>query len=206
MSAFTFTPSLTLSQTLIGGRAHSVFVSMMLVLAGSLFIAAAAQLAVRLPISPVPITGQTFAVLVVGMVLGARLGALAAIAYLIEGTFMPVFAEFRTWAHPITPWTAGYLVGFIGAAYLTGWLAEQGWDRRPLTTAAAMVLGNIAIYIPGTLWLGYMYAVNTDLAGMALLTAVAIKGFALFLIGDGLKLVLAMLAFPTAWRWVQRSR
>ena len=128
------------------------------------------------------------------------------IAYLAEGVFLPVFAEFRTWAHPFTLWTAGYLFGFIGAAWLTGWLAERGWDRRPLSTAAAMVLGNVVIYIPGLMWLGYMYAANTDFAGTALLSVVAIKGFVLFLVGDGLKLVLAMVAFPAAWRWLQQSR
>ena len=206
MAAFTLTPSQTLSSALIGPRAHSVFVSIMLVLGGSLLIAASAQLALRLPISPVPITGQTFAVLIVGMALGSRLGALAALAYLAEGMFLPVFAEFRTWAHPFTLWTAGYLVGFVGAAWLTGWLAERGWDRRPVSTAAAMLLGNVVIYIPGTLWLGYMYAANTDFAGTALVSVVAIKGFAHFLIGDALKLGLALLAFPAAWRWVQRNR
>ena len=130
MAAFTLTPSQTLSSALIGPRAHSMLVSIMLVLGGSLLIAASAQLALRPPISPVPITGQTFAVLIVGMALGSRLGALAALAYLAEGMFLPVFAEFRTWAHPFTMWTAGYLVGFVGAAWLTGWLAERGWDRR----------------------------------------------------------------------------
>ena len=206
MAAFTLTPSQTLSSALIGPRAHSVLVSIMLVLGGSLLIAASAQLALRLPISPVPITGQTFAVLIVGMALGSRLGALAALAYLAEGMFLPVFAEFRTWAHPFTLWTAGYLVGFVGAAWLTGWLAERGWDRRPVSTAAAMLLGNVVIYIPGTIWLGYMYATNTDIAGTALVSVVANKGFAHFLIGDGLKLLLALLAFPAAWRWVQRNR
>lgn len=206
MSAFTLTPSPTLAATLIGAPARSALVSLLLVLGGSLLIAASAQIAFRLPFSPVPITGQTFAVLMVGMVLGSRLGALAVIAYLAEGIFLPVFAEFRTWAHPFTLWTAGYLFGFIGAAWLTGWLAERGWDRRPLSTAAAMVLGNVVIYIPGLMWLGYMYAANTDFAGTALLSVVAIKGFVLFLVGDGLKLVLAMVVFPAAWRWLQQSR
>ena len=206
MAALSLTPSPTLSATLLGTRNQSLLVSLMLVLGGSLLIAASAQIAIRLPISPVPITGQTFAVLIVGMLLGSRLGALAAIAYLAEGLVLPVFAEFRTWSHPFTLWTAGYLFGFIGAAWLTGWLAENGWDRRPVSTAAAMVLGNIAIYIPGMLWLGIMYAANTDFAGMALVSVVAVKGFALFLVGDGLKLVLAMAAFPAAWTWVKRNR
>jgi biotin transport system substrate-specific component len=206
MTAFPLIPSSTLSATLIGTRVHSSLVSLLLVVGGSLLIAASAQVAIRLPISPVPITGQTFAVLIVGMALGSRLGTLAVITYLAEGIFLPVFTEFRTWAHPLTLWTAGYLFGFIGAAYLTGWLAERGWDRHPITTATAMLLGNIAIYIPGMLWLGYMYATTADLTGMmALVSVVMVKGFALFLIGDGLKLLLAMAVFPMAWKWVQRN-
>ena len=87
---------------------------------GSPFIAVMAQLSFRFPASPIPITGQTFAVLIVGMALsGSCLGALAALAYCLEGIYFPVFAEMRTWAHPFTLYTAGYLVGFIGAAYVT---------------------------------------------------------------------------------------
>jgi len=204
MSVLSLKPSPSLAAAILGNEGNTLLRNALLVLAGSMLIAISAQIAFRLPISPVPITGQTFAVLIVGMALGSRLGALAAFAYLVEGIWFPVFAEFRTWSHPFTLWTAGYLAGFIAAAYATGWLAEQGWDRRPFSTAIAMVLGNIAIYIPGTLWLGYMYAVNTDFAGTALVAEVATKGFALFLVGDGIKLVLAVLAFPMAWKWVSR--
>ncbi len=206
MPALSLKPSPSLADAILGNEGNTLFRNALLVLAGSVLIAISAQIVFRLPISPVPITGQTFAVLIVGMALGPRLGALAAIAYLIEGIWFPVFAEARTWAHPFTLWTAGYLAGFVGAAYVTGWLAQQGWDRHPFSTAVAMVLGNIAIYIPGTLWLSYMYAVNTDFAGMALVGEVATKGFALFLIGDALKLVLAVLAFPMAWKWVSGRR
>lgn len=210
MAAFSLNPSQTLTDTLFGRTsgtsAQQLLRSLLLVTAGSLFIALSAQLAIRLPFSPVPVTGQTFAVLIVGMAFGSRLGALTVLAYLAEGLFLPVFAEARTWFHPVTPWTAGYLVGFVAAAYVTGWLAENGWDRRPLSTAAAMVVGNLAIYVPGMLWLSYMFASNTDLAGMALASTVFIKGFSLFLIGDLAKIILAVVAFPAAWKFVNRKK
>lgn len=206
MAVLSLNPSPTLADTLLGQSGRSLLRSLLLVVAGSAFIALSAQLAIRLPFSPVPVTGQTFAILVVGLVYGSRLGALTVLAYLAEGLFLPVFAEARTWFHPATLWTAGYLTGFVFAAYVTGWLAEQGWDRRPLSTAAAMVLGNLVIYAPGMSWLAIMYASNTDLAGMAIVSSVLIKGFSLFLVGDLAKLALAMLAFPAAWKWVARNR
>jgi biotin transport system substrate-specific component len=168
-----------------------------LVLMGSLFIAAMAQLAYRLPMSPVPQTGQTFAVLLVGMALGSRLGALAALAYCLEGIYFPVFAEFRTWADPRTIYTAGYLVGFIGAAYVTGLLAERGWDRSAIGTVLAMLIGNAVIYVPGMLWLGYMLA-------SAPITDVMYKGMAVFMVGDVLKIIVAVVLFPTVWKVLNR--
>ena len=168
-----------------------------LALMGSLFIAAMAQLSFRMLGSPVPVTGQTFAVLLVGMTLGSRLGALAALAYCLEGIYLPVFAEFRTWAHPFTLYTAGYLVGFIGAAYVTGLLAERGWDRSAIGTALAMVIGNAVIYVPGMLWLGYMLA-------PAPVTDVMYKGMAVFMTGDVLKIIVAVVLFPTVWKMLNR--
>ena len=168
-----------------------------LVLMGSLFIAAMAQLAYRLPMSPVPQTGQTFAVLLVGMALGSRLGALAALAYCLEGIYFPVFAEFRTWVDPLTIYTAGYLVGFIGAAYVTGLLAERGWDRSAIGTVLAMLIGNAVIYVPGMLWLGYMLA-------PAPITDVMYKGMAVFMVGDVLKIIVAVVLFPTVWKVLNR--
>jgi biotin transport system substrate-specific component len=156
-----------------------------------------AQLSFRFPASPIPITGQTFAVLIVGMALGSRLGALAAIAYCLEGMYFPVFAEMRTWAHPFTLYTAGYLFGFVGAAYVTGWLAERGWDRNDVGTGLAMLAGNLVLYVPGLIWLYVMMA-------PASFGAVVTAGFGVFIIGDLLKLVLAMIIFPAVWRMINR--
>ena len=189
----------TLSGHILPGlfAGHSLTRQVFLVLAGSAFIALLAQFVIRLPVSPVPITGQTLAVLLVGMALGSRLGALAAIAYCLEGIWLPVFAGAHTWAHPGTIFTAGYLVGFIGGAYVAGWLAERGWDRTIPATALAMLIGNVVIYIPGLLWLGYM------LSPMPV-GDVLYRGAVLFLLGDALKIALAMVLFPSLWRLINR--
>jgi len=121
-----------------------------LVLSASAFIAVSAHLTVRLPFSPVPVTGQTFAVLLTGALLGRQRGAAAVLAYLAEGLAgLPVFAGGMSGLAYLLGPTGGYLLGFVAAAYLTGALAERGWDRQPLTTALAMVLGNLALYAPG---------------------------------------------------------
>ena len=206
MASLTLTPSSTLAEAVFGKTENSLLRSLMLIVAGSALIALSAQLAIRLPFSPVPVTGQTFAVLIIGMAYGSRLGSLTVLAYLLEGLFLPVFAEARTWFHPFTLWTAGYLIGFVFAAFATGWLAEKGWDRHALTTALAMLIGNLAIYIPGLLWLATMYVTNTEMALVPLALTVFIKGFSVFLVGDIAKLVLAVLAFPAVWKWVARNR
>src|ERR1700694_98651 len=122
-----------------------------LVIGFSLLTAAAAQ--VVIPIGPIPIPGQTFAVLLTGALLGSRLGALAIIAYLVEGASgLPFFAggHFGL-AHLVGP-TGGYLISFPAAAYVTGAFAEHGWDRRLLTAAAAMAIGSAIVMLSGWAW------------------------------------------------------
>lgn len=162
-----------------------------LVICGSMLIAAAAQPAVRLPFSPIPVTGQTLAVLLVGALLGSKRGSLAVLAYLAEGAAgLPVFAGGTGGAIVLLGPTGGYLPGFVLAAGLVGWLAERGWDRNVFATVLAMLAGNIAIYVPGLLWLA-------TFAGME--QAVAL-GLAPFIVGDIAKLVLAALLLPLAWK------
>jgi biotin transporter BioY len=165
-----------------------------LILAGSLFIALSAQLAFRLPFTPVPITGQTFAVLLTGALLGSRRGALAALGYLGEGVSgLPVFASGGgALAHLMGP-TGGYLAGFVLAAFVTGFLAERGWDRRVSTTLLAMLLGNIVIYVPGLIWLAAFVGVDKML-GMGLYP---------FIIGDLLKIACATALLPLGWKLVR---
>lgn len=168
-----------------------------LIVGGSLFIALSARIAIHLPFSPVPITGQTLAVLLAGALLGSRRGALSVLAYLAEGLAgLPVFSAGRAGlAHLLGP-TGGYLIGFVAAAYLTGYLAERGWDRRPLTTALAMLAGNVALYLPGLAWLASFVGADKALA----------LGLYPFVIGDLLKIVLAMTLLPTGWRLLNPMR
>jgi biotin transport system substrate-specific component len=166
-----------------------------LALTGSLFVAAMAQLAVYLPFSPVPITGQTFAVLLIGMVYGSRLGALTMLAYLAEGaTGLPFFAGGLGGPVVLAGPTGGYLLGFVAAAWLVGLLAERGADRRPLTAMLAFIAGNLAIYAFGLCWLASMFGFNRALH----------IGLLPFLAGDALKALLAGIALPSAWALVRR--
>ena len=120
------------------------------VLVGSAFIALMAQVSVPLPFSPVPITGQTLAVLLVGALLGTARGAMTAALYLGWGIVgLPVFAGGTFGLARLAGPTGGYLVGFIAAAAVVGHLAQRGWDRRPRTCALALAIGNLVIYLFG---------------------------------------------------------
>lgn len=176
-------------------RANSWLVETTLILTGSLLIALSAQVAVPLAFSPVPVTGQTFAVLLIGALFGSRRGAATVIVYLIEGACgLPFFAERTGSAAILLGPTGGYLIGFVGAAYLTGWLAEHGWDRGLLSTAAAMVLGNVVIYITGLAWLSSFVGLENVLA----------LGLYPFVPGAIVKIALAAMLLPTAWKLIRR--
>ncbi len=172
------------------------------VLAGSALIALAAQLRIDLPFSPVPVTGQTFAVLLVGAVLGARLGAAALLTYLGEGLVgLPVFAGGTSAWTPssagvpvIAGPTAGYLVGFVAAAAIVGALAERGFDRNVVTTIVAMVAGDLAIYVFGVPWLAKFVGADRALA----------LGLQPFIVGDAFKIAVAAAALPLGWKALRR--
>lgn len=164
-----------------------------LVTAGAAFVGLAAQVVFTLPWTPVPVTGQTFAVLLTGAALGTVRGLLAMTLYMVAGMLgVPWFADGGTAISngALVP-SFGYIVGFVLAGALVGWLAERGWTRTPLRTAAAMVLGNVAIYAVGVTWL--MVALGTSLSQ-------AVEwGLTPFLGADALKIVLAAGLFPAAW-------
>jgi biotin transport system substrate-specific component len=197
------TGALTLSQAVVP---QSTFLtSLLLVLAGSVTIAIGAQISI--PWWPVPFTAQTFAVLLVGTVLGSRLGALAVIVYLAEGLAgLPVFAGGNSAWVPnrfgepyITGPTAGFLVGFVIAAFVVGLLAERrGMDRDVLSAAALLLVGNLVLYIPGLAWLQFW------LTSHGLDTSVWQAGLLQFIPGDVIKLIAAALVVPAAWRVVPR--
>jgi biotin transporter BioY len=156
-----------------------------LVIAFSLFTGLMAHLAIPLPFTPVPITGQTFAVLLCGALLGARLGTATMLAYITEGMIgLPVFAA------TTGSFTYGYLAGFVAAALVVGWFADRGWTRDLPLTIVAMLAGEVAIYFFGLLWLAHLVPADKVLT----------FGLYPFLIGDAIKLIVAALAVPAGWR------
>ena len=184
--------SLVLADLWEGGRVRAA----VLVLAGAVFTGLAAQVSIPLPTTPVPLTLQTFAVLLTGTALGPTLGALSMILYVGAGVAgVPWFAE-QSSGYSMASF--GYLIGFILAATLVGALASRGGDRTVLKTIGLMVLGNLVIYAVGVPYL----AANT---GMDLSTAIE-KGLTPFLLGDGLKIAAAAGLLPGAWALVRRVR
>lgn len=191
----------TLTQQLFPQR--SLIRHAALVVIAALFISAVAQVSVRLHIGPVPITGLTFGVLLSGGLLGPRLGLSAAMLYLAMGVVgLPVYAEgSHGWA-VITGSTGGYLIGTPFVALLVGWLAERGWDRRPTTLAAALLLGNLLIYAFGLPWLWAWGERHEALLGIDDMTlALTLKwGLVPFIPGDLAKLLLAAGLVPSGWQ------
>jgi biotin transport system substrate-specific component len=171
-----------------------------LVAGGSLAIALCAQVAIGYP---VPITGQTFGVVMVAALLGSRRGALCLLMYLVEGLAgLPVFAQGKAGFAAFLGPTGGYLVGFVFAAWLVGALSERTWDRRPVTTVAAMLLGNLVIYAFGLAWLLCL----TRLLGQPLGAGLLAVGLYPFLVGDLLKIALAAALLPAGWRLIRYFR
>jgi biotin transport system substrate-specific component len=171
-----------------------------LISGGSLVIAGSAQIAVGVP---VPVTGQTFAVLMLAALLGSRRGVLCVLAYLAEGLMgLPVFSQGRAGPAMFFGPTGGFLLGFVPAAYIVGALAERGWDRRAITTMLAMVLGSVAMYACGLAWLSCL----DNLLGRPLGGSVLAVGLYPFLVGDVLKIVLATFLLPFGWRLIQYFR
>jgi biotin transporter BioY len=200
----------------------------------AIFVALSAQIQVRLPWTTVPITGQTFAVLVTGGALGMKRGAGSLALYVLAGMFLfPVFTPASNttagaWdLHFILPWkgtealiwnvtTGGFLFGFILAAALVGFLAERRWDRKQWVHIA-MLMGNVLIYLPGLLWLGYL--IGTDwtapggsrpiselIAGSDTLDKTLKGGLYPFIVGDLMKLLAAAIVLPSAWLLVEKIK
>ena len=168
-----------------------------LALGGSLALALSAK--VSAPFFPVPITAQTLVVLLLGALLGARRGAMAVLAYLAEGASgLPVFAGGMAGPLYMAGPTGGYLVGFVGAAWLTGRLAEYGWDRRTGTTVLAMLAGDAVLFAAGVAWLSLWCGFIGTKGALAV-------GLWIFLPGEALKIAAAALALPAGGRLLGRT-
>ncbi len=174
-------------------RAASWLRDLSLIIIGSLCVAVLAQ--VEIPLQPVPMTGQTFAVLLVGAALGSKRGSASLVLYLAEGTLgLPFFAGGAHGVGVLTGATAGYLIGFIGAAYVIGRLAEQGLERSVRTSFIPFLAGTAIIYLCGVTWLAVVLGSFSQAVAFGLVP---------FLIGDAIKLIAAGLALPAAWKLVQ---
>ena len=190
----TYAPTVLSTRILPQRRA----VTATLVVGFALLTALAAQVSIPLGFTPVPITGQTFAVLLTGAVLGSRAGATSQLLYVGLGAVgLPFYADGAGGWEAATGATAGYLVGFVAAAYLIGLLAERKQDREFATSIGAFLTGNLVIYLFGVAWL-----MRTFEWGVA--EAVE-KGVAPFLIGDTIKIALAAGLMPTAWMLLGRA-
>ena len=169
----------------------------LLAVAGTALIAFSAK--INIPFYPVPMTMQTFTILVLAMAYGPRLGAAMLALYIAEGAVgLPVFAGTPEkgigLAYLLGP-TGGYILGFLLAAMLVGWLAQRGFDRSPVKAGTAMLAGNIAIYVPGLLWLGALVGWDKPVLAWGLYP---------FVLGDLFKIALGAALLPGIWALIGR--
>ena len=180
-------------------KTSAIVRNVILAIGGTALLTIAAK--IQVPFYPVPMTMQTFVVLALGMAYGWRLGGATLILYLAEGAVgLPVFAgtpEKGIGLAYMLGGTGGYLIGFVLAAAVCGWLAERGWDRSVAKTALAMLAGNAIIYLPGLVWLGGLYGWDKPILEW---------GLTPFILGDLTKLALAAAVLPLAWRWLGRPK
>jgi biotin transport system substrate-specific component len=166
-----------------------------LIVLGSLFVAVLAQVKIPLSFTPVPLTGQTFAVLLVAAALGSKRGAASMAFYIALGAFgLPIFAGGASGVAYLSGATLGYLIGFVIAAYVVGLLAERGLERSVRTSVIPFLVGTVIIYACGVSWLAIVLGSFSKA-----LTA----GLIPFVIGDVIKLIAASLALPAAWKLVK---
>lgn len=176
------------------GRPYTLAYDILAVLAGSLFLALMSQLSIRLWFTPVPLTMQTFAVLLIGALLGSKRGALAVVAYLAEGALgLPVFASGAAGIATLVGPTGGYFVSWIATAFVIGLLLERGWKNSYVMTVVALVIGSAITLALGAAWLSMYVGVNNALA----------MGVYPFIVGDAVKLCAAAALIPTGWKLIK---
>ena len=168
-----------------------------LIASGTLFIAGLAQIAIPIPGSPVPVTGQTLGVLLIGTSFGATLGLTTLLTYLLVGIAgAPVFANGGHGIERLTGATGGYIVGMVVASFVTGALAGRRWDQRFRTALPTMLLGNIIIFTFGVFWLHSFTGKSWSWTLGA--------GFTPFILGEALKIAIAGTSLPLVWRKIQK--
>jgi biotin transport system substrate-specific component len=188
-------PTATLRLALISRKTLSS--QLALVIGGVLFLGAMAQISIPIPGSPVPVTGQTLATLLLGSAYGATLGLTTFGAYLAIGAIgLPFFAHGAHGIHVITGATGGYLIGMLLASALTGALAGRRWDQKIATVIPAMIFGEILTFTVGLLWLHHV-------VGQSWSWTIS-KGLTPFILGEVIKIAIASTALPTLWRFVTK--
>lgn len=187
-------------------RARALALDAALVVAGATFVAALAQ--VEVPLWPVPITGQTLAVVVVGAALGARRGAAALVTYLLAGLAgLPVFAGFTGTIAAVAKPTFGFVLGFIVAAFVAGWFAERAWDRKPLLAFVGFVAASAIPFVFGIPYMAFI--LNVVGGGSFGISEILAFGLWPFVVGGLIKAAIAAVLIPAAWagvRAVDRSK
>src|SRR5690606_10637267 len=175
-------------------RLEKAFRATILALVGTFILAVSAQIAV--PMWPVPMTMQTFAVTLIGAAYGWRLGGATVALYVAQGALgLPVFSGGVATAALVGP-TAGYIYGFVAAAALVGYMVEKGWGRSILKLTVAMTLGNVVLFVGGLSWLSNLIGVDAALAA----------GLYPFIAGGIVKIALSVAALPLAWKLVEKFR
>ncbi len=198
MAVLSYERRAVLADLLAAPKAGGAAWSALLIVAGALLTAGCAQVSLPLPFTPVPITLQTFAVLLTAAALGPWRGLGAQGLYVLLGLAgLPFYTQGRSGWATFTGATGGYLVGFVVAGFLVGLLARRGWDRRPLATAGMMILGTAAIFACGVPWLGHVLGCGPSVA--------LAKGLYPFLPGAALKIAAAAGLLPAAW-WLVGER
>lgn len=172
-------------------KPNSLINEIPILIAFNLLLVACSYLAINLPFSPVPITGQTFGILLIAMTLGRVRGVSVVLAYLLEGAVgLPVFAGGSAGLIKFVGPTGGYLIGFLATAYLVGWMADNGWDKSYLKSITAMTIGTIVIFVFGLVWLAKFIPSEGLLAA----------GLYPFVPGALIKIILASVILPTTWK------
>ena len=191
-----FSSQATLRSTLI--TKPSALTQSSLVIGGVAFLSLMAQIALPIPGSPVPVTGQTLGALLLGTAFGASLGFTTFAAYMVIGIAgAPVFATGGHGLARISSATGGYIVGMLLASLITGLLARRAWDRKLRTSVATMIVGDLVIFTAGLIWLHHVTA-QTWRWTFA-------KGFTPFIPGEILKIAIASTALPLVWRFLPKN-
>ena len=187
----------TLRGTLISRS--TVATNLLLAFGGTGFLAAMAQLAFPIPGSPVPVTGQTLAVLLIGTAFGSQLGLATTSLYIALGVAgLPFFTQGTHGLSHVTGATGGYLIGMVLASYIAGALAEKKWDRKFSTVIPTMIISNVVIFTCGLLW-----SQHATLQSWSWTFA---HGFTPFIVGEALKITIASTSLPVVWKVIARLK